>query len=220
MAVFPGAVKTFTSKSDGAGNKIFAAHINDLQDEVNAIENTLLNAAGPLSLSSLTAATLAVTGASSFAGAATFVVRPTTPPPEAARVYLGAAIDMGTSVTSTMIYLGEEFKTNSSIHSTSANPERLTPQSTGIYLFTAQVALAGVPSAESTISLTILDSSGGQIARQFTITKQGTYVNASGLKRFDAVGGYGIVVVGNQGGGSTMSISSNADRNWFSMTKL
>lgn len=54
MASYPGAVKTFTSKSDGAGNRIFAAHINDLQDEVTAIEDGLLNGSAPINGSNAT----------------------------------------------------------------------------------------------------------------------------------------------------------------------
>lgn len=46
MASYPSAVKSFTTKSDGAGNTIFAAHVNDLQDEVAAIEGGLLNGFG------------------------------------------------------------------------------------------------------------------------------------------------------------------------------
>lgn len=43
-AAFPTSVKTFTSRS--AGQAIASAHINDLQDEVNAVETTLLPIAG------------------------------------------------------------------------------------------------------------------------------------------------------------------------------
>lgn len=39
-ASFPNSVKDFTDKEDG--KKIYAAHINELQDEVEAIETTLL----------------------------------------------------------------------------------------------------------------------------------------------------------------------------------
>lgn len=42
-ASYPSSVKTFTTKVDGAGNIIFAAHVNDLQDEVIAVEQGLLN---------------------------------------------------------------------------------------------------------------------------------------------------------------------------------
>lgn len=64
MASYPTAVKTFTTKSDGAGNKVFASHINDLQDEVTAIEDGLLNGSAPVSCSRATAASLSVAGAS------------------------------------------------------------------------------------------------------------------------------------------------------------
>lgn len=42
-ASYPSSVKTFTTKVDGAGNIISASHVNDIQDEVNAIEGGLLN---------------------------------------------------------------------------------------------------------------------------------------------------------------------------------
>src|SRR5439155_1203325 len=42
-ASYPSSVKSFTVKTDGPGRTIFAAHINDLQDEITAIENGLVN---------------------------------------------------------------------------------------------------------------------------------------------------------------------------------
>lgn len=41
-ASYPSASKVFTTKSDGPGNTILAAHINDLQLEVSAIETDLI----------------------------------------------------------------------------------------------------------------------------------------------------------------------------------
>lgn len=41
MATYPGAIKTFDARS--AGQTIDAAHVGDLQDEVNAIETALKN---------------------------------------------------------------------------------------------------------------------------------------------------------------------------------
>lgn len=67
MASYPSAVKTFTSKADGAGNKIFASHINDLQDEVHAIEDGLLNGTAPLSASNASLAHLSVALGSTLA---------------------------------------------------------------------------------------------------------------------------------------------------------
>lgn len=68
MASYPTAVKTFTSKSDGAGNRIFASHVNDLQDEVTAIEDGILNGTAPVTCSRVTAATLSVAGNSTVGG--------------------------------------------------------------------------------------------------------------------------------------------------------
>ncbi len=42
-ASYPTSVKSFTTKVDGAGNTIAAAHINALQDEVVAVEDALEN---------------------------------------------------------------------------------------------------------------------------------------------------------------------------------
>ncbi len=75
MASFPGSVKTFTSKN--SGDVIQAAHINDLQDEVNAIEAGYINGTAPLNSSrstvvalsagASTLASLSVSGASTLA---------------------------------------------------------------------------------------------------------------------------------------------------------
>ena len=48
-ASYPGSVKSFTNKSNGQA--IEASHVNDLQDEVNAIEAGLLNGTAPLTSS-------------------------------------------------------------------------------------------------------------------------------------------------------------------------
>jgi hypothetical protein len=65
-ASYPTAVKTFTTKN--AGDTIQPAHINDLQDEVVAIEQGLLGGASPLQSSNSTLANLSVPGLSTFAG--------------------------------------------------------------------------------------------------------------------------------------------------------
>lgn len=71
MASYPTSVKTFTSKSDGAGNRIFAAHVNDIQDEVTAIEDGLLNGTAPVNSSRVTAASLQVAANSTILGSLT-----------------------------------------------------------------------------------------------------------------------------------------------------
>ncbi len=41
-ASYPSAVKSFSTKTDGAGQTIYAAHVNDAQDEIVAVETNLL----------------------------------------------------------------------------------------------------------------------------------------------------------------------------------
>jgi hypothetical protein len=64
-ASYPTAVKTFTTKN--TGDAIQAAHINDLQDEVSAIEGGLLGGTAPLHSSNSTLANLSVLGGSTLA---------------------------------------------------------------------------------------------------------------------------------------------------------
>lgn len=66
MASFPTSVKTFATRT--SGQTIDPAHVNDLQDEVNAIEAGYLNATARLNSSNSTLANLSVTGGSTFAG--------------------------------------------------------------------------------------------------------------------------------------------------------
>jgi hypothetical protein len=65
-ASYPTAVKSFTTKS--AGDTIQGSHINDVQDEVAAIEGGLLNGTAPLNSSNSTLANLSVPGVSTFTG--------------------------------------------------------------------------------------------------------------------------------------------------------
>ena len=66
MASFPGSVKSFASRANGG--VIDASHVNDLQDEVNAIEDGYLNATAHLNSSNSTAANLSVLGGSTLTG--------------------------------------------------------------------------------------------------------------------------------------------------------
>src|SRR5581483_4641870 len=66
MASFPSAIKAFTTKS--AGNVIQPADVNDLQDEVNAMEDGYLNGTARLNSSNSTVKTLSVLGGSTFVG--------------------------------------------------------------------------------------------------------------------------------------------------------
>lgn len=69
MASYPTAVKSFTTKN--AGDTIQPADVNDLQDEVNAIEAGLLNGTAPLHSSNSTLINLSVPGNSTLASTIT-----------------------------------------------------------------------------------------------------------------------------------------------------
>lgn len=205
---FPSAVPSFGTKN--AGDVIQPAHVNDLQTEVTALASDLINGL----TNKLTA------NAGLQAGNSTFTSRPVMPPPAAAKVFLETTVSLGSSNQSTLAFTGEEFLTNSSIHSTAANADRLTPQSTGVYLFTGQTNL----SANSTgfRQLAILDSSGAAIGSQILppSTSGSLLLQASGYKRFDALGGYATMMVGHDTGGSTFTISTGNQLTWFAMHKL
>jgi len=47
-ASFPTTIKSFTTKTDGAGQTIYAAHVNDLQAEVVAIETAIITGPFPI----------------------------------------------------------------------------------------------------------------------------------------------------------------------------
>lgn len=63
-ASYPTAVKTFATRNNG--DTIQASHIDDLQDEVTAIESGLLNGSAPISASNAAFAHLSVTGDSTL----------------------------------------------------------------------------------------------------------------------------------------------------------
>ena len=209
MPSFPGSIKSFTTKN--SGDVIQAAHVNDLQDEVNAIEAGYINATAPLNSSRSTVATLSVTGGS------TFTVRPVAPPPDAVKVTLGSTYAMS-SGASTLTWLAQEYITNSSMHSTGTNPDRLTPQATGLYM----VSVGVVSSSNSTGYRQILiQDSSGTIARTVSYAGEpssdvGSYFQAVGFKRFDVLGGF-VKVSYQNAGASTLSLTAES---WCAMHLL
>jgi hypothetical protein len=70
MPSFPTSVFSPTNKS--AGQTIQAAHVNDLQDEVVAIEGGIRNGTAPINSSGSTVTSLSVTGDSTHGSTATF----------------------------------------------------------------------------------------------------------------------------------------------------
>jgi len=203
----------FAPASRSNGQTIDAAHTNDLQDEVAAVENALL---GTITHS------VNITGASTLAtlqcAGSTFSVRPVTPPPEALRVTIDSTLAVASGGTSTGInWLASAYLTNSSMHSTGTNSSRLTPQSTGVYVITAEVRFTFNSSGYRRIQ--IRDSSQGVIGGVLgfpSTVDAGMVMQASAYKRFDELGGYVMVAV-EQDGASTLSLSNDA---WVEMHKL
>lgn len=206
MASYPGAVKTFTAKVDGAGNTIMAAHVNDIQDEVNAIEAGLLQGTAPLNSSGSTLGTLSVIGGS------TFGVRPVTPPPAAISVTLGSTVTISSGgVTAKVNWLGDDLfgGINSSLHSTGTNSSRFTPDSTGVWGVCAQ-AVFNQNSSGGYRYLQAVDSSGvlmGEVIAKATTSIEPVLM-LQGFKRFDALGGYCVITAGQDGVASTLSLST------------
>ena len=222
MPSYPDSVKSFVSKVSG-GN-IDPAHVNDLQDEVNAVEAGLLNGTARLNSSGSTLGSLSVTGGSTLAtlnvtGGSTFSVRPTAPPPDMALVFLDSTVTIGSSLASTVRWLAQDVAINSSIHSTATNPERLTPQSTGLYLAEAQLTIAFNSTGFRLIDL--IDSSANAFARCLASSGvDGHTLNVSGYKRFDVTGGYVSARLELPAGVSTLSLSSAVGLSWMSLVKL
>ena len=156
MASFPTSVKSFASRSNG--QSIDAAHVNDLQDEVNALEDGYLNATARLNSSNSTVANLSVLGNSTIAGtlavstgatfsgpvtmssavtvngAMTFGSSGTLalPRPSACRVTSTGAIQVPGATEAGISFDVQRFN-QGSIHSTAANSSRITFGSTGLW---------------------------------------------------------------------------------------
>lgn len=210
MPSYPDAVKSFTTKN--AGDFVNASHMNDVQDEVNAVEAGLLNGTARLNSSRSTLATLSVSGASTFA------VRPITPPPAFALVFTASTYAAGSSQFSTIAWTQIASTLGDITASTVTTPERLTPGSTGLYLATAQIGIASPSSLVNAIR--ILDSSNAAIANmRVSNSTDLTQLLATGMKYFDSTGGYLTVqFVGD--GASSRSLSSGLAQTWFSLVKL
>ena len=205
----------FAPASRSNGQTIDAAHVNDVQAEVTAVENALL---GTITHS------VNITGASTLAtlqcAGSTFSVRPVEPPPHGALVFLDSTATLGSSAESTFAFTGQSYITNSSIHSTGTNPARLTPQSTGVYLFSAQLAVSDNSTGYRAVRL--VDSSGTIFAAAripASSVAANTLLQAHGYRRYDALGGYAVMVYEGSGP-STLSALSGVEGTWFAMHKL
>jgi hypothetical protein len=204
----------FSPSARSNGQTIDASHVNDLQTEQTAVQTALL---GTITHS------LNVSGASTLATlqavASTFTVRPVEPPPHAA-VVQSTIVDIVLNTTTAINWTHQTLLTNSSMHSTGTNPERLTPQSTGVYVVSANVVMSGQYGASSgNLQLAVQDSSRHAIGEAINTASSNQYngtVYIAGLKRFDVIGGWVRAVVRIRDA-STQSVSTLSR---FSLHKL
>lgn len=234
MASYPTTPKTFTTKN--TGDVIQAAHVNDLQDEVNAMESGLLQGTARFHSSNSSMANLNVGGKSTFVdgivvgGNSTFLLRPQMPA-EAAVVYLDAAQDFGSSAVSTVLFKAQSALYSVLQHSTAR--AGLYPMSTGLHRFSAQLVIQGVLTSTQFVQIDLLDSSNGQIAIQRTefasTSIQALTLRVEGYRYFNTVDGLGASGASTQyvvlrcvmpGGGSTARASSGDGNTWFAMSRL
>lgn len=210
MPSFPTSAKTFTSKT--SGQVIDPSHVNDLQDEVNAMEAGYLDGTARLNSSNSTIVNLSVTSGS------TFTNRPTMPPPQLAYVGLDSTVTIGSSGQSTVAWNRDFTVTNSSMHSTGTNPARLIPQTTGVYRVACQLQFNSTFSGQ-VYRTVIVDSSGSVLAEtQAPGSSRYTTLMAMGYKRFDVVGGH-VVCIAETTGPSTLSLGAS-DASWATLEKL
>lgn len=212
MPSYPTSV--FAPSAKSAGQTIQHTHVNDLQDEVVAIESGLRTGTAPLNSSGSTMTSLSVTGGSTFAS------RPVTPPPDAVRLGLDAVLEFAGTSTTAVSWTRQDIAINSSMHSTTTNPTRVTPQSTGLYQCNAMVRFRATAGSGQEIS--IEDSSGAIIANAVVSTATGVRgLAVSGLKRFDSVTGstqwVRLVVYSNV---SSNGLSTIAGLTQFEVVKL
>ncbi len=208
MASYPNAVKSFTTKNPG--DRIQSVDIDDVQDEISAIEGGLINGTAHLHSSNSTMANLSVPGASTFAGAVTFVL-----PPPSVRVRSTISQNVASGVATPVTFETEDWMTAAGMHSTAANTTKLKPSSTGIYALSGGVSWS--QSTGSYRQLTIALDGSSNIA--FVVQ---THTDTSGLAQivatqayFRSTVQYAELVVA-QGLGSTVSIAAAH----FEMTRL
>lgn len=168
MASYPNAVKSFTSKN--AGDTIQPSHINELQDEVAALEDGLLNGTAPINSSRITAPAAQITNATISSLTVTSFNFPTASTLTNVNVTGGSTLatlnvtggstlsdlNVTTNPTAARVTMSANLNTvsgsttrltfntqvfaSAGMHSTGTNPGRLIAPSSGVYVISGQVA--------------------------------------------------------------------------------
>lgn len=173
-ASYPGAVKSFATRSNGQA--MDASHVNDLQDEVTAIEDGIVNGTAPINSSRITATSLSLTGNSTVGGNLTVTGTLTATLTAPAVRVSHSALQQVAAATWTGLNWDTEAYDSTGMHSTSANSSRLTfAGSTGIYHVGATVQWSSLASGperrlrimfndSSVVTRTDIGSPGGGLA--------------------------------------------------------
>jgi len=223
MADYPTSVKVFTTKV--ADQVIDPAHINDIQDEINAVETGLLNGFAhdlvPLVDSSRNIGSSALQwkeGHFSSLYVAGAAVGGAAGTPDAARIRLSTAVGIaaGPGSTVTVEWSTSQILTNSSMWDNGVNRAFVYPQSTGLYLCLVQLHLRGHTAGISSRAgrIFVRDSSITEIGRDMLNVPISTSAIArvSALKYFDVADGstqYIQVEVENNNASSITILGSN-----------
>ena len=172
MASYPGTNKTFAARSNG--QVIDAAHVGDLQDEVAAIEDGVLNGTARLNSSNSTVVNLSVSGGSTFAGPVVFssgvtfgangtITIPRLP---CCRLTHSAVTAIASSATWVGLNWDTEVYDSTGLHSTTTNSSRITLTSSGLWVIGASLSVLGSAFVDGEIRLRFNDdvSLGGNIS--------------------------------------------------------
>lgn len=240
MASYPSAVKSFTTKN--AADTIQPAHINEVQDEIAALEDGLLNGTAPINSSRITAPAAQITNATissltvtsfnfpanstltnlNVTGGSTLADLQVTAAPPCAVVWNSANLNTNNGSTTRLTFNTQLFTSTSGMHSTTTNPTRVIAPSSGVYLIVGSVIWSGGSTGGYRFMKILINGSSviANDARAALNDGNGTAQNLSAIYRFASSGSYAELEV-QQNSGSTLSVLANADYSpILSMVKL
>lgn len=224
MASYPASVKTFGTKN--AGDTIQPSHVNELQDEVTAIEDGLLNGSAPVNSSRITAPASQITNSTvtnlSVSGGSTLADLIVTALPPSVRVTNGANLNTANGSTTRLTFDTQVFASTTGQHSTASNAGRLIAVSSGVYVISGHVVWSGGSTGGYRRLRILIDGSSvvGSVIQDAVSGGNQTHQTVTTIYRFASSGSYAELEV-DQNSGSTLSVLSVANSSpIFSMVKV